>query len=196
MTQRTMALLLLVALLTAACGETPPVAPRYRPAIWAQPIAVDEEHLPNFHQVSDTLYRGAQPSEEGFAQLKAMGVRTIINLRSFHSDCDLIGETGLGYEHIYMKPWHPEDEDVVRFLQIVTSEGRSPAFVHCQRGADRTGTMCAVYRVVIDGWSKEEAILEMMYGGYGYDHGWHNLRDYLEDLDVADIRRQVGLDAR
>ncbi len=153
-----------------------------------------DEHLPNVYRVNDTLYRGAQPTAEGMEQLKAMGVRTIINLRSFHSDRDLIGETGLAYEHIYMKPWHPEEKKVVRFLQVVTDEQRGPVFVHCQRGADRTGTMCAVYRVVVEGWSKDDAILEMMYGGYGYDTGWKDLRDFLGDLNVEDIRRRAGLD--
>jgi hypothetical protein len=52
--------------------------------------------------------------------LKEKGVATVVNLRSFHSDLDEIGETGLACEYIYMKAWHPEREDIVRFLQIVT----------------------------------------------------------------------------
>jgi protein tyrosine/serine phosphatase len=84
-----------------------------------------------------------------------------------------------------MKTWNPEDEEVVRFLQIVTSEDRGPVFVHCKRGADRTGTMCAVYRVVVDGWSKDDAILEMMYGGYGYYTGWEELEEFLSSMVVV-----------
>ena len=59
----------------------------------------------------------------------------------------MIGETGLAYEHIYFNALHPEEKEVVRFLQIVTDPLRQPAFVHCKHGADRTGMMCAIYRV-------------------------------------------------
>jgi protein tyrosine phosphatase (PTP) superfamily phosphohydrolase (DUF442 family) len=72
-----------------------------RPAHWAEPIEL--KGAPNLHQVSRTLYRSAQPSKERMANLKALGIETIVNLRSFHSDRDEIGETGLAYEHIYVK---------------------------------------------------------------------------------------------
>jgi protein tyrosine/serine phosphatase len=149
--------------------------------------------LPNLHKVSEGLYRSAQPTAEGMALLKEMGIRTVVNLRSFHSDRDEIGETGLAYEHIYMKTWHPEDEEVVRFLQIVTDPARQPVLVHCQHGADRTGTMCALYRVAVQGWSKEEAVAEMTEGPFGF-HGIHaNLVAYVRDLDVEAIKRRAGL---
>jgi protein tyrosine phosphatase (PTP) superfamily phosphohydrolase (DUF442 family) len=149
--------------------------------------------LPNFHKVSDDLYRGAQPTAEGMRQLKVLGIKTVVNLRSFHSDRKEIGSTGLGYEHIYMKAWHPEDKEVVRFLQIVTDEARTPVFVHCQHGADRTGTMCAIYRIAVQGWSKQEAVDEMTKGGFGFHGIWANLLDYLRDLDIDEMKRRAGL---
>jgi tyrosine-protein phosphatase SIW14 len=158
---------------------------------WAQRLEVPG--VENLHKVSEELYRGAQPSGEGLQQLKELGIKTIVNLRSFHSDRAEIGDTGLGYEHIYMKTWHAEEEEVVRFLKIVTDPNRIPVFVHCQRGADRTGTMCAIYRVAVQGWSKEEAIEEMTKGGFGFYSGWQNLVNYIRELDVEEIKRSVGL---
>ena len=76
-----------------------------RPEKWAKPIKL--AGVPNFHKVSDTLYRSEQPTAEGMQNLKAMGIETIINLRSYNTDRAEIGETGLAYEHIYMKAWHP-----------------------------------------------------------------------------------------
>lgn len=149
--------IILFVMVTAASGTE--LSPADRPAHWAQPIRM--EGVPNLHKVSDTLYRSAQPSAEGMKNLKAMGIETIVNLRSFRSDRDEIGETGLAYEHIYMKAWHPEEKEVVRFLQIVTNPKRTPVLVHCLHGADRTGTMSAIYRIAIQGWSKEEALQEM-----------------------------------
>jgi protein tyrosine phosphatase (PTP) superfamily phosphohydrolase (DUF442 family) len=163
-----------------------------RPASWARPIAL--EGVPNLHQVSANLYRSAQPSALGMKNLKAKGIETIVNLRSFHSDRDEIGGTGLGYEHIYMKAWHPERKEVVRFLQVVTHEKRPPVLVHCQHGADRTGTMCALYRVAVQGWSKEEAIREMTQGGFGFHEVWQNLPGWIEELDVESIKQDAGIE--
>src|SRR5437879_1175673 len=95
-----------------------------RAAQWAVPIT--ESGVPNLHRVDDHLSRGAQPSAEGFRQLKAMGVRTVIDLRSFHSDGRLLDGTGLNYIRFYMKPWHAENDDVIRFLRIVTDTNNAP----------------------------------------------------------------------
>jgi len=162
-----------------------------RPATWAQPAEL--EGVPNLHKVSDTLYRSAQPTAEGMQNLEKMGVKTIVNLRSYHSDRDEIGDTKLAYEHIYMKPWHPERKEIVRFLQIVTDAERAPVLVHCQHGADRTGTMCAIYRVAVQGWSTEEALREMREGGFGFHEVWANLPEWIEDLDIESIKKDAGL---
>jgi tyrosine-protein phosphatase SIW14 len=162
-----------------------------REETWAVPIEL--AGVPNFHKVSNDLYRGVQPTAEGFRQLKNFGVRTIINLRSLHSDREKIANTGLAYENINMKPWHPEDEDVVRFLRIVTDANRAPVFVHCRYGADRTGTMCAIYRIVVQGWNKDKAIKEMEEGGFGFHSTWKNLNNYIRNLDVNDIKRWAEL---
>jgi protein tyrosine phosphatase (PTP) superfamily phosphohydrolase (DUF442 family) len=160
---------------------------------WAEPMELPG--VPNLHRVSDDLYRGAQPTAQGMAELHKMGIKTIVNLRSFHSDRDEIGDLPLGYEHMTMKTWHAEDKEVVRFLRIVGDEGRQPVFVHCQRGADRTGTMCAIYRVFVQGWSKDDAIAEMTEGGFGFYEGWQNLIDYIRELDVERIRERAGAEA-
>jgi protein tyrosine phosphatase (PTP) superfamily phosphohydrolase (DUF442 family) len=157
---------------------------------WAQRLEVPG--VENLHKVSDLLYRGAQPTKEGMQQLKELGVKTIVNLRSFHSDRAEIGDTGLSYEHIYMKTWHAEDKEVVRFLKIVTDPNRTPAFVHCQRGADRTGTICAIYRVAVQDWRKDEAIEEMTKGGFGFYTRWQNLIDYIRELDIEKIKLSAG----
>jgi protein tyrosine phosphatase (PTP) superfamily phosphohydrolase (DUF442 family) len=163
-----------------------------RDARWAVPM--DEPGLPNLHKVADGLYRSAQPTAEGMKRAKELGIKTVVNLRSLHSDRDEIGETALAYEHIRMKAWHPEDEDVVRFLQIALDPARQPVLVHCQHGADRTGTICAAYRVAVEGWSVEDAVEEMTEGGYGFHDIWQGtLPVYLRALNFGDIRRRVGL---
>jgi len=127
--------------------------------------------------------------------LKQMGIETVVNLRSFHSDRNEIGNTGLAYEHIYMKAWHPERKEIVRFLQIVSNPKRTPVLVHCQHGADRTGTMSALYRIVVEGWTKEEAIAEMTEGGFRFHKIWANLPDWIAELDIESISKDAGIKA-
>ena len=168
-------------------------AAQARGRAWARPMQL--EGVPNLHQVSEGLYRGAQPTREGMVNLKRLRIKTVVNLRAEHSDRDDLAGTGLAYEHINCKAWRPEDEDVARFLEVVGDPNRRPVFVHCQHGADRTGTMCAAYRIVVEGWSKEEAIAEMTRGGFGYHLQWFMLVNYLRRLDVARLRQEAGLDA-
>jgi tyrosine-protein phosphatase SIW14 len=158
---------------------------------WAEQIEVPG--LPNFYRVSDELYRGAQPTAEGMKQLEKLGVKTVVNLRAMHSDRDEIKGTDLSYVHIGMTAWCISDNHVIRFLRIVTDKSRTPVFVHCEHGSDRTGAMCAVYRVVVQGWSKDEAIEEMTKGGFGFHFFWQNLPRFIRKLNVQKITNETGL---
>jgi protein tyrosine/serine phosphatase len=164
-----------------------------RPANWA--VAIEgKKGLPNFFKVSEVLYRSAQPEEEGFAELKAMGIKTVVDLRTLHSDEEECRKTGLGYASVPMKAWEGEnDKDVVEFLKIVSDPNRQPVLVHCQHGADRTGTACAVYRIAVEGWSKEDAIKEMTEGGYGFHSMWDNLIKYVREMDIDVIKKRAGI---
>ena len=85
--------------------------------------------------MTDSYVRGAQPTKEGFAALqKNLGIKTVINLRAFSSDRKKIAKTPMDYEHIWFKTWHPEEEDVVKYLSIATDPQRQPVFVHCRYG--------------------------------------------------------------
>jgi len=163
----------------------------HRPANWAQKIEV--AGVNNCFQVTTNLFRGAQPTAEGMAHLQAMGIKTVINLRAWHSDRDKVAGTGLKSVRFETEPWHGDEDDVVRFLKVVTDTNNLPAFVHCERGADRTGMMCAMYRIVVCGWTKPEAIAEMEGGGFGFNPVWHDLITFVEKADVDKIKRAAGL---
>jgi len=94
-----------------------------------------------------------------------------------------------------MKAWHPEEKEVVRFLQLVTSPDRTPVLVHCMHGADRTGVMSAIYRVAIQGWTKDEALKELREGGFGFHGIFENLLEWFNGLDIDEMKRRAGISA-
>ena len=126
-------------------------------------------------------------------QLQARGIKTVISLRALHSDKGVVAGTGLKSVRMKMEPWHSDEDEAIFFLKATTDTDNLPAFVHCERGADRTGVLCAMYRVVVCGWTKEQALDEMKDGGFGYNPVWKELVTFVEKSDVNKIKRFTGL---
>jgi protein tyrosine/serine phosphatase len=146
----------------------------------------------NLHKINEGLYRSAQPTREGMKNLEKMGIQTVINLRAFHSDSDEISGTTLLNDALSVKTWHIEDEDVIRFLRTIQKKENGPFLIHCLHGADRTGVMSALYRMVVQGWTKEDALKEMVDGGYGFHPVWTNIITYVKNVDVEKIKHAVA----
>lgn len=148
-----------------------------RPVAWAEKM--ERAGLANLHRVDAKLYRSAQPTAEGMTNLVALGVKTVVNLRDNHSDSDEIGGLPLAAKRIEIATWNPKVEQVKAFLAIMDDTNAVPVLVHCQHGADRTGTMCALYRILRQDWKVEDAITEMKDGGYGYHSIWYHLPRFI-----------------
>ena len=175
-------------LLGLLCGSCAHEAPRKSPT--TQPLASprDLPGLPNFGRVSDVLYRGAQPSPEGFRQLKQMGVKTVVDLRG-ESHRDELEDVGLKYIHIPTNVFQIEEPKVIEFLRTVQDPANQPVFVHCQHGADRTGCYVAAYRIVEQGWSEPDARLDLY--NFRYNPFFGSVTTYLRQLDPEHVRRQL-----
>ena len=131
----------------------------------------------NFHQVDDHIYRGAQPTAEGFAGLSKLGVKTVIDLRrgSEHreDEQEIVEKDGMRYIHVPLAGYAaPSDEDVKKLLALLDDSTQWPVFVHCKRGADRTGTIIACYRIVHDHWANEKALTEAKLHGMSWTEVW------------------------
>lgn len=185
------------------CATNAAVTVVVRPTAWAVAVTTNPG-LPNLYRINAGLYRSAQPSQNGFIFLSTQPslsnadrpIKTIISLRAFNDDGPLLPSASiLRLEQIRFKTWHPENEDVVKFLRLATAPALQPVLVHCLHGSDRTGTMVAIYRIVVDGWTKSQAIDEMVNGGYGFHSMWRNLTRYIEKLDVAAIKAELAKQA-
>jgi protein tyrosine/serine phosphatase len=115
----------------------------------------------------------------------------VLNLRDNHDDIDEAKGTRLRLMRVDMNAHHMETERIARALAVLREKEHGPVVFHCQHGADRTGVVCAMYRMVEQGWTREAAIRELRDGGYGFHKMWINIIRYLEKVDVAVVRARV-----
>ncbi len=143
----------------------------------------------NLHRVDAKVWRSAQPSRHDFASLECQGIGEVLCLRRWHSDKEEAGD--LKQHHIRMSAGNIRDEDMVAALKMLVA-AEKPVLVHCFHGSDRTGAVIAMYRMVIQGWTREKAIVEFMNPRYGHHaEVFPNIRRYLETVDVGRIRGEV-----
>jgi tyrosine-protein phosphatase SIW14 len=150
----------------------------------AQPAGV-----PNFHQVSERIYRGAQPTPEGFRSLAQMGIKTIVDLRreepQVRGEQRVVEALGMKFLSVPMSMQAPTEEQIARVMQELNSNS-DPIFVHCHGGRDRTGTVIACYRKAHDAWDSQKALQEADLAGMRRDVG---MRKYVRKFQpLADAR--------
>ena len=140
-------------------------------------------HIDNFGEVNSTYYRGAQPKGPDYADLAAVGIKTLVNLTDGDADPQepaLARNVGLHYFQIPMsthKP--PTPAQITEFLQIVNDPANQPVYVHCVGGRHRTGVMTAVYRLTHDAWTATRAFDEMKHYKFGADFLHPEFKDFV-----------------
>ena len=135
--------------------------------------AVTPAPIKNFGKVNDNYFRGSQPTHPQMAQLKAMGIKTIVDLRKdfVPGAREWARELGLNYFNIPLLPGRPATKQQTEyFLSLVNDPANFPVYVHCRGGSHRTGALTGVYRITHDGWTAEQAFEEMK--KYDFDQGF------------------------
>lgn len=149
--------------------------------------------LPNFHQVTPTLYRGGLPNPDGYRKLKAMGIESVINLIDGDQvrEMEKAADAGLDWLHIPMSDKaRPSDIDmrqILRFLSLSEGDEGEKLFIHCKGGRHRTGLIVALYRVVFEDWSKKDAWKEAEKCGFYSELGHGALREFFFDVDTETL---------
>jgi len=192
--------ILLIALLLASAAQAQPVAAapdapaqagtaQARPAEWAVPI----DPTRNLYQITPQLYRSAQPRQSDVPRLQALGIRTIINFRARHRDENAFTMPGVKLVHIPMDTWKIGDQQIVHAMLAIESALKDgPVLIHCQHGADRTGVVSAMYRILNQGWTPGQASRELERGNYGFHGIWVNIPRYLKHLDIERVRQKLA----
>jgi protein tyrosine/serine phosphatase len=158
--------------------------------LFVKPIAAQNctasKDLPNYGCVNGKLFRGAQPTEEGIKELARRGIKTIIDLRDLDknakTEARLAQGAGIKFYNIPLSNWlGPGDAKIEEILRIIDASGNDSVFVHCKRGADRTGTVIAIYRISHNGWTAEQAKGEARKFRLGWWQVW--MKDYIDDYE-------------
>jgi protein tyrosine/serine phosphatase len=146
------------------------------------PTKSQDIQIKNFGCINETFYRGAQPKPTDYADLAAMGIKTVIDLqRDGKTDEQALVEAqGMKFIRIGMSDKsQPAAEQAELFLKVVNDPANQPVFVHCAGGRHRTGAMSALYRMTHDGWSADQAYQEMKQYDFEYGMGHTPLKHYV-----------------
>ena len=157
-----------------------------RPGNWA--VKFSSTFVHNFYKLNDSIYRSSQPCKKAFVELSQLGFKSVLNLRKDHSD--QIDNTPLQLYEVRMNASHFTDAEIVSTLKILLKSPK-PIVVHCMYGADRTGVVLAMYRIIFENWTKQMAIDELMNGGYHFHKRFTNIPGYITEVNIERIKKLV-----
>ncbi|MDQ7780328.1 MAG: tyrosine-protein phosphatase [Planctomycetota bacterium] len=198
--------ILLLLFLACSCGESKKPEQPLQPQQPQQPAGPKRAFanriagvtgVENFAKINANLYRGAQPEddddEDGYKSLADMGIKTVINLREYIGERDEVEGAGMKYVEIPLQAGvlgsePPTDDQLKLFFDTVLDPQSWPVYFHCAHGKDRTGTMAALYRIEIDGWTAKEAMEEMQY--FGYHDIYEDLIKFVEEYKPRGFARK------
>lgn len=142
--------------------------------------------VPNFHRVNSAIFRGGRPEENDFYQLTQLQIKSIISLEEKFSEKERKLADQHGFVYIWI-PLHqiftPRKEQIDEIIALLKNPVFQPVFIHCKEGKVRAGVVIAAYRIIVEGWTFEDAYKEMKkYGFKSYLFWWKNfLRKYTEE---------------
>ncbi|KTC14066.1 protein tyrosine phosphatase [Pseudomonas marginalis ICMP 9505] len=155
---------------------------------WAQPVG----NQFNLHQMTPTLYRSALPNSTAVPVLENLKIATVINFLP-ESDSDWLKSSDIKQVQLIYRTNHVDDSDVLAALRAIQdAQANGAVLMHCKHGSDRTGLIAAMYRVVVQGWSKEDALNEMTLGGFGSSNGFKDGVRYMMKADIDKLRTALA----
>jgi protein tyrosine/serine phosphatase len=140
--------------------------------------------IKNFGQMDERFYRGAQPAEQDYKDLAALGIKTVVDLRDDPTSYEKrdVEALGMRYVNIPMSDSsYPKEEQIAAFLKVVNDPATGKFFAHCAGGRHRTGVVGAVYRFNVNHWTYDQAYAEMKDYDFYTRWGHGDLQKYVQD---------------
>lgn len=130
-------------------------------------------------KLDEGVYRGSQPkTKEDFDLLKSMGIKYSLNLQTGVAILDdgnplaeqlTMDQCGIRtYCHPLSEITPPTSAQLQLAIEVINNH--KPIYIHCHAGVDRTGMVCATYRIKVQNWTAKKAIEEMIKLG---SHPWY-----------------------
>jgi tyrosine-protein phosphatase SIW14 len=138
----------------------------------------------NFGKMDDRFYRGAQPEESDYKDLKALGVKTVIDLQDHSTSYEKRDVEALGMRYVSIPmsdSSYPKEEQIAAFLKVVKDPTTGTFFAHCAGGRHRTGVVGAVYRFNVNHWNYDQVYAEMKDYDFYTRFGHGDLKTFVED---------------
>ena len=187
------AVLLSLAAATNHAQQLPPLpaASAAQTANWATLVKQDA----NLYRVDDKLYRSEQLTAQDAEAVKALGIKSVINLRYFNRRKN---QTALLDKNLILlnRPlltWDIRPHQIAEILHLIEQQQRlGPVLIHCYHGADRTGLIAGMYRIIFQGWSMEDAKTEMQQGPYGHHKVWKNIERLFNEKTIEQVQAQLN----
>lgn len=188
---RRLLLCLLASGLPIACSSAP--TDNGSKAVQSERWATLVKHDANLYRIDDKLYRSEQPVAEDGEAIVKLGIQSVINLRFFdRNDDDHLKAYGLTLLNRPLLSWSIKPKEIAEILYLIEKQQQNGAvLIHCYHGADRTGLIAGMYRIIYQGWSVEEAKAEMQHGPYGYHSIWKNIAKLFTEEKVKQVKTHL-----
>ena len=151
----------------------------------------------NFYRVNPKLYRSSQPYAASLREMvQRYHIKGVVNLQ-WYGWSDKTYAQGLAVDEIdvpFWGLWHPsniQDRVVTALRAIRRLQRKGPVLVHCNYGADRTGVVIAMYRVIYQGWTRQHAQGEMKYKPFKANVNLH-FWDFVTEANVMAVRAAIA----
>jgi len=159
-----------------------------RPPQWATPVG----NQYNLYQMTPTLYRSTLPDSNAVPMLLKLNITTVINFQP-EADSSWLSAPEIKQVQLPYRIGHVDDADVLTVLRAIKeAEDNGSVLIHDRQGTERTGLMAAMYRVVVQGWTKEEALSEMIMGGFGDSPHFKDSIRYMMQAHVDKLREAMA----
>lgn len=190
MIKNTVLAILISSAYLSGCVSTSSIPVEHRPPHWGKSLNSER----NFYQISEQVFRSEQPQPELIAELKTHQIDVVLNLRSRNPDLKILPNTDFQLIHVPIYTWAMSREDLLLVMQHIQQAKtlNKKVLIHCYHGSDRTGATIAMYRIIFEDWSIEDALNEMKHGGYGFHPIWIHIETLFSPENIKWIQHHLS----